>query len=125
MAFNPNGVAAESNPKKLAAKFNVMYETDSWFFGTEGNILEKKGIFAKSFPIKEINNIFEYSLSDDLVDISNNFNLNNSLNNPFLEAGFMIDGKYFTSKVDENYQGNFVTLGDIIEKDENKIFWKS
>lgn len=33
----------------------------------------------------------------------------------------MIDGKYFTSKVDENYQGNFVTLGDIIEKDENKI----
>ncbi len=33
----------------------------------------------------------------------------------------MIDGKYFTSKTDENYQGNFLTLGDIIEKDENKI----
>ena len=29
MAFNPNGVAAESNPRKFAAKFKVMYEMDS------------------------------------------------------------------------------------------------
>ena len=29
IALSPNGVAAESKPKKLAAKFNVMYETDS------------------------------------------------------------------------------------------------
>ena len=113
-------------PQRRKRIFILGYKNETAIYNklkdeTPKNILEKKGIFAKSFPIKEINNIFEYSLSDDLVDISNNFNLNNSLNNPFLEAGFMIDGKYFTSKVDENYQGNFVTLGDIIEKDENKI----
>ena len=44
MAFSPNGVAAESKPKKFAAKFKVMYETDSWCFGTEGNIFEKNGL---------------------------------------------------------------------------------
>lgn len=63
--------------KKETAIYNKLKDE------TPKNILEKKGIFAKSFPIKEINNIFEYSLSDDLVDISNNFNLKNSLNNPF------------------------------------------
>lgn len=83
--------------------------------------LEKLGVFAKSFPIKEIEKVFEYSLNDDLVDVSNNFNLGNSIKNPFLEAGFMIDGKYYTSKIEENYQGEFTTLGNIIEKDHSKI----
>ena len=44
IALSPNGVAAESRPKKLAAKFKVMYDIDSWFLGNDGNILEKAGL---------------------------------------------------------------------------------
>ena len=44
IAFRPKGVAAESNPRKLAAKFKVIYEIDSWFFGTEGNTLANIGL---------------------------------------------------------------------------------
>ncbi|MNQ99789.1 hypothetical protein D3C85_1155390 [compost metagenome] len=51
IALRPNGVAAESNPKKLAAKFNVIYEIEGWFFGILGNTFTKTGLntFA-SFP---------------------------------------------------------------------------
>ena len=50
MALSPNGVAAESKPKKLAAKFKVMYEIDSWFLGIVGKTLVKIGlIFLASF----------------------------------------------------------------------------
>jgi len=44
MAFKPKGVAAESNPRKLAAKFKVMYDIDSWFLGTEGKTLANTGL---------------------------------------------------------------------------------
>src|SRR5690606_40061472 len=44
IALSPNGVAAESSPRKLAAKFNVIYEIDSWPFGTLGKTFTKTGL---------------------------------------------------------------------------------
>ena len=66
MAFNPNGVAALSRPKRLAEKFITMCPIAGWFLGISGNNFEKKGptIFDKSLIppalsamlIKPINN---------------------------------------------------------------------
>jgi hypothetical protein len=43
MAFIPNGVAALSNPIRLAEKFITICPIEGWFFGTSGKIFEKNG----------------------------------------------------------------------------------
>jgi DNA (cytosine-5)-methyltransferase 1 len=90
---------------------------------TKKEILSKKGIFAKAFPIREINenDIISKKLSNDLVDITNNFNKETPKNNAFLDSGYMINGVYHTSKINVNYSGNYVRLKDIIISDENEV----
>ena len=89
---------------------------------TSEDILNKKGIFAKAFPIKEITDkeIITKKLTSDLVAITNNFNKETPKNNAFLESGYMIDGIYHTCKIIPNYQGETKTLKDILE-DESVI----
>ncbi|XOB62265.1 DNA (cytosine-5-)-methyltransferase [Campylobacterota bacterium DY0563] len=86
-------------------------------------VLNEKGIFAKAFPIKKLSkdDIICRKLSNDLVDITNNFNKETPKNNAFLDAGYMIDGSYYTSKIEVNYLGNYLKLKDIILTDENEI----
>lgn len=85
------------------------------------DILCYEGIFAKAFPVKQIEskNIIKKSLSTDLVDITENFNIETPKNNAFLDAGYMIDGIYFTSKIEANYTGEFKKLKDILDDEKN------
>ena len=85
-------------------------------------ILDEKGIFAKAFPIHEVNssNIITKKLSSDLVDITQNFNKQTPKDNPFLESGYMIDGMYHTCKITPNYEGVNKILKDILE-DESAV----
>jgi len=85
-------------------------------------ILEKKGIFTKAFPIHEVNssNIMTKKLSSDLVDITQNFNKETPKENSFLEAGYMIEGNYYTCKIAPNYHGESILLRDILE-DESHV----
>ena len=96
---------------------------------TSLDIINKKGIFAKTFPIDNIkeSELLINKLSDDLVDITNNFNKTTPKKNAFLNAGYMIDGTYYTSNCKANYEGNFSVLGDFIldEKDIPKEFYIS
>lgn len=84
--------------------------------------LNKSGLFAKTFPIKniDINKVIIKQLSDDLVDITDNFNKETPKNNAFLETGYMIDGVYYTSRIEVDYNGEYSVLGDFLE-DENTI----
>jgi DNA (cytosine-5)-methyltransferase 1 len=84
--------------------------------------LNTKGLFAKTFPIKQIDNnkIITKNLSNDLVDITNNFNIDTPKINAFWETGYMIDGVYYTSRVEVNYTGKYSLLGDFLQ-DENTI----
>lgn len=83
--------------------------------------LNKDGLFAKTFPIKniDINKIITKKLSDDLVDITNNFNKETPKNNPFLETGYMIDGVYYSSKIEIDYNGPYAVLKDYLEDEKN------
>jgi DNA (cytosine-5)-methyltransferase 1 len=85
----------------------------------EGN-LNTKGIFAKTFPIKEIDvtKLITKKLSDDLVDITDNFNTKTPKNNAFLETGYMIDGIYHTSRIEVNYSGKYSILGDFLQDED-------
>jgi DNA (cytosine-5)-methyltransferase 1 len=84
--------------------------------------LEKDGLFARAFPIKKVDEtaILTQSLSDDLVDITNNFNLLTPKKNAFFETGYMIDGIYYTSKIEVDYNGKYSVLGDFLE-DESLV----
>lgn len=91
------------------------------------DIFNKNGLFAKAFPIKpiETNQIINKELNSDLVDITNNFNIETPKLNTFLDAGYMINGKYYTTKVSSSYRGEKKLLKDILldEKDIPKEFY--
>ena len=75
------------------------------------NIIQKNGIFAKTFPsknvlIKEESNIQKYN---DLLQISNEFKFN------FEKAGYMINGRIVTADL-EIMETKAMTLKDILEK---------
>ncbi|MEA2018184.1 MAG: DNA (cytosine-5-)-methyltransferase, partial [Campylobacterota bacterium] len=84
--------------------------------------LNKKGLFAKTFPIKEIDDkkIISKKLSDDLVNITDNFNKKTPKTNAFWETGYMIDGVYYTSRIEVDYNGKYSILGDFLQ-DENDV----
>jgi DNA (cytosine-5)-methyltransferase 1 len=91
--------------------------------------IAKSGLFAKTFPIKNIEdkNLLIGNLSDDLVDITNNFNKKTPKANAFLDTGYMINGIYYTTKIEVDYKGPYITLGEILqdEKDVPKEFYIS
>lgn len=83
--------------------------------------LNKVGVFAKTFPIKAIDDtkILTNKLSSDLVDITDNFNTKTPKMNAFLETGYMLDGVYYSSKIEVDYQGDYSVLGDFLEDEKN------
>ncbi len=89
---------------------------------TSKDILTKDGLFAKAFPIKKVenNHIISLKISDNLVDITNSFNKKTPKQNTFLDAGYMIDSIYYTSKVEVNYNDKYSVLGDFL-LDEKEI----
>lgn len=81
-------------------------------------ILEK-GIFAETFPsaIEVPTKQSLFKLSEDIVDISENFN--KALNHgQFYNSGLMVDGQVTTLKTAPHYTGSSKVLGDIIQTEE-------
>tara|TARA_B110000046_G_scaffold3252_1_gene3500 strand:- start:7301 stop:8683 length:1383 start_codon:yes stop_codon:yes gene_type:complete len=87
-------------------------------------IVFKKGVFAKTFKVKEEKNLFnilrEGVISSSKEEVSLNFNKGKT-KSPFLNSGFMINGKFYSTKVKSNYTGKKINLGQVIEKDLDKI----
>ena len=82
-------------------------------------VLNKAGLFAQAFPIKALDEdlIQSVKLSDDLVDITNNFNKESPKKNVFLECGYMIHGQYYTARCEAAYNGSCVTLESVLESE--------
>jgi DNA (cytosine-5)-methyltransferase 1 len=77
--------------------------------------IKKDGVIAKAFPAEIKGEIDSFELSDNLKEISDNFNKNKPLS-PFKEAGVMIDRKIYTSKFVANHKGKKTILEDIIQE---------
>lgn len=77
------------------------------------------GIFAKAFPVKDyaelmpLNGVRLLKNGWNMSDLSDNFNKNNTMR-PFLNAGIMTDGFYYTYKTEPSYQGDYISLGDVL-----------
>lgn len=77
------------------------------------------GVFGKAFDSKpKYNTESILELSDDLVEITESFNKGEK-NTPFCNAGVMIDRVVYTVNVESVYQGPFITLGELLEPEEN------
>ena len=76
--------------------------------------LSTSGVFAQAFPVDLSSSISSAQLDQDIVSISANFNKKGS-KSPFLEAGIMKEGRYFTSKIEPKYVGEFSVLEDILQ----------
>lgn len=87
------------------------------------NWLLKDGVLAKSFPCVEDYEFkdMKFVLDDDILKISDNFNLKLKLRNPFGNGGVMIEGEVLSKKLVSDYTGVYTTLGDIILKDTSQI----
>ncbi|MEA2110949.1 MAG: DNA (cytosine-5-)-methyltransferase, partial [Campylobacterota bacterium] len=83
-------------------------------------IFNTQGLFAKEFSIKKIetNSILSNKLSDDLVDITDNFNSKTPKSNAFFDAGYMINGMYHTTKIEVDYSDKQSVLGDFLQDEE-------
>lgn len=79
-------------------------------------ILEE-GTIAKAFPVEKTQSINEVELKGDLVEITNNFNKDGQLS-PFQNTGLLIKGKVYTTKTIPTYNGNKVTLGELLQNGE-------
>lgn len=114
-------------PQRRKRIFIMGYKKDTVYYNllknnVNENILNNIGIFAKAFPIQTIENkhIITKNLSNNLVDITENFNKETPKNNAFLEAGYMVNGIYHTCKISADYSGHSKKLKDLLE-DENTI----
>ena len=72
-------------------------------------IIEKSGFMVKAFPITTMGTVTETTLSNDIVDVSDNFKF------PFENAGYMREGQVWTAKVIEAEEPP-ILLGDILQK---------
>lgn len=80
-------------------------------------IIEHTGILAQSFPCRRLvqESLFDTAskLDGELHDVTSNFNRSNNAN-PFQNSGFMVNRMFWTSAVEPTYNGQYVTLRDIV-----------
>jgi DNA (cytosine-5)-methyltransferase 1 len=76
----------------------------------------ESGTMANAFPIGGTSSkINTFEIKDDLVLLSENFNVKEKLS-PFQNTGFFINGMVHTTKTTPNYDGTSVVLGSVLEK---------
>ena len=114
-------------PQRRRRVFIMAYKKSTELFqklkkSSHLEILNKMGLFAEAFPIKTLKEeqIKSAKLSDDLVDITNNFNKATPKQNVFLESGYMINSQYYTARCEADFSGSCVTLGSILQ-DESEV----
>ncbi len=77
----------------------------------------REGIIANAFPVQKTNFLTEVNFEGNLVDISNNFNIDGKLS-PFKNTGCLFNGKVFTTKTESLYYGKKIVLADILQNGE-------
>jgi DNA (cytosine-5)-methyltransferase 1 len=114
-------------PQKRRRVFILAYHKDcpvySKAISNPREFIEKEGVLASAFPAM-IPHLSTLEISDDIVEISNEFNSNNR-HSPFQGAGIMVEGKVYSGK-HEPVKESLFPLKDILDEDFENIaeeFW--
>ena len=92
----------------FAYKNNTTYAKQS--LHPESNIITKYGFFAKTFPVVENDvKVKIVEIPSEIGEVSEKFTF------AFENSGIMKDGIIYTAKTTPYYNGNQITLGDIME----------
>lgn len=100
--------------KDGSAIARMMGEPVQWLF--------EEGVLATAFPITCDGNDGLFGVTapfalkhdgEDLAELSESFNKSNKLR-PFANAGVMLGGRVWTAKVEPQYAGRRMTLGDVL-----------
>jgi DNA (cytosine-5)-methyltransferase 1 len=119
-------------PQRRRRVFILAYKQGTKFYdklynSSSNNLLNQELLLTKTFPIKPIDNktFISGELESDLVNITENFNSETPKKNAFWEAGYMVDGKYYTTRVEVDFNEDYSVLGDFLvdEKDVPKEFY--
>ena len=79
--------------------------------------LFENGVMARAFPVSaEVSEGHLFGLPSDPYEASETFGVGLKVS-PFAVAGVMQDGKVFTAKVEPVYDGDSMTLGDLVVPD--------
>jgi DNA (cytosine-5)-methyltransferase 1 len=73
----------------------------------------KTGVLAKALPVTQLGGATKGTISKDLVEVSEKFGLGLKVT-PFDVAGAYHKGQYVTAKVEANWSGARMTLGDVL-----------
>lgn len=111
-------------PQRRRRTYIFAYKKGTNFYKTitkkdANSVLLKEGIFAKTFPISDIEiKIKESNLKtyDDLADFSDKYAFT------FENSGYMFNGTAYTSKT-QPVSINPVTLGDIVERNVDEHYY--
>ena len=107
------------NDTVFAQKIDNLYEKNEEIFEDNryNDYIFNQGLFAKQFPIKPIavkNRHVFYELPNDIVEVSDTFT------GTVWNTGIMRHGKYYSIDTEPNYNGNPITLGEILQ-DESEV----
>ena len=107
------------NDTKYAKSLDRKYENEDIVFEEHkyDDYLFQTGLFATQFPIKQApvkNRQVFYELEDDIVAVSDNFT------GTVWNTGVMRHGKYYSIETVANFDGNPITLGEILQ-DETEV----
>ena len=76
--------------------------------------LLEEGTIASSFPVKQKGTLHSFSLENDLVSVSEHFNLGKELS-PFQNSGVCFNDEVHTLSTLPNYHGTQAKLSDVLE----------
>ena len=82
----------------------------------ELSLINSDGFMAKSFPIEQVENCFEGTLMNDLLEMSDKFSFD------FKSAGLMRNGKIYTNNVVPVMETP-ILLGDILQSNVDESFY--
>lgn len=105
------------NDTEFAKKIDVKFETNEIVFEENkyDDYIFHQGLFATQFPIKPTpvkNRHVFYELANDIVDVSDNFT------GTVWNTGVMRHGKYYSIDTEPDYNGKPITLGEILQDEE-------
>tara|TARA_Y100000992_G_scaffold257430_1_gene191245 strand:- start:367 stop:1593 length:1227 start_codon:yes stop_codon:yes gene_type:complete len=107
-------------PQRRRRVFFLGYKKDTKVYkqlkkSTPTDWLLKDGTIQNTFKAEQDSEVSEFVLDNDLVDISNNFNVG-GMKSLFENTGMMIDGEVTTLKTFPVYKGKPTPLKSILEK---------
>ena len=106
------------NDTDFAKSIDNKYETNDLVFDDNryDDYIYHTGLFATQFPIKHYpvkkRQVF-YELANDIVEVSDNFT------GTVWNTGVMRHGKYYSIDTEPDYDGNPITLGEILQVEKD------